>query len=477
MFYNTVRMPVSSGRLATALTLFIITALPAVGADSQGEDFEIPILLSLDDSEKIFNRYSYDLLLNEAAIHSAEADAIAAGAFINPQFGVNENKPYSFDRFQCPSPCDGRSFSYGVSDQGAIFDIITGKRSLRSQVAEATLRSTRFTGQYARRTLLSLLRQQFVQTELAKEALNFAIETSKLTETTHNLVQIRYRTGAVSEADVSRSHTALLETLQSIDSASSSYNANKIGLLFLLGVRKSVLPAFDIEGTNLKQLKLRDDVPQTREELLALAIDHRDDLKAAMLQVARSDRALQLAKLQRFPDVAFTFSIQRPSTVHDFTLRQSVNNQINDQLSVLSLPVSIPGSAYTPPTYSIGVTMTLPLLYQQLGEIGHAQADLDAQTILEKKTEAQIVSDVGTAYDAYLAAKSKINRMENGLLAEAKRSLELVQIQYEKGAASLLELSDSRRTYISVNQEYFQNLNDYLSSIFQLEQAVGTDLR
>jgi outer membrane protein TolC len=52
-----------------------------------------------------------------------------------------------------------------------------------------------------------------------------------------------------------------------------------------------------------------------------------------------------------------------------------------------------------------------------------------------------------------------------------------VKLQYEKGAASLLEMLDSERTWIAANAEYRQNLTDYWTALFQLEQAVSQELR
>jgi cobalt-zinc-cadmium efflux system outer membrane protein len=48
-----------------------------------------------------------------------------------------------------------------------------------------------------------------------------------------------------------------------------------------------------------------------------------------------------------------------------------------------------------------------------------------------------------------------------------------VEIQYQKGAASLLEYLDAQRTYIAVNLESLQDLAGYWTAVFKLEQALG----
>jgi cobalt-zinc-cadmium efflux system outer membrane protein len=67
--------------------------------------------------------------------------------------------------------------------------------------------------------------------------------------------------------------------------------------------------------------------------------------------------------------------------------------------------------------------------------------------------------------------------MVSRLVERAQRARDLVRIQYEKGAASLLELLDAQRTLITTSVERVQNLNDYWTAVFQLEEAVGEELR
>ena len=67
--------------------------------------------------------------------------------------------------------------------------------------------------------------------------------------------------------------------------------------------------------------------------------------------------------------------------------------------------------------------------------------------------------------------------MEGRLLDRARRARDLVEFQYKKGAASLLELLDAQRTFIATNVEYRQNLADYWTAVYQVEQATGTEFR
>jgi cobalt-zinc-cadmium efflux system outer membrane protein len=66
--------------------------------------------------------------------------------------------------------------------------------------------------------------------------------------------------------------------------------------------------------------------------------------------------------------------------------------------------------------------------------------------------------------------------MEGRLLERAARARSLVELQYQKGAASLLEYLDAQRTYVSTKGEYIQDLAAYWNAIFQIEAATATEL-
>jgi cobalt-zinc-cadmium efflux system outer membrane protein len=68
-------------------------------------------------------------------------------------------------------------------------------------------------------------------------------------------------------------------------------------------------------------------------------------------------------------------------------------------------------------------------------------------------------------------------RDTGGLLESAKGAFDIVATQYDKGAANLTDYLDALRTYISTKNEYFSDLTSYWTAVFQLEAAVGKDLR
>ncbi len=130
-----------------------------------------------------------------------------------------------------------------------------------------------------------------------------------------------------------------------------------------------------------------------------------------------------------------------------------------------------------PPMIGVGLSAPLPVFYQQQGEVRKAEANYNTQSLMQAQTTAQVVSDVEAAYAAFAGSKILVERMEGTELEQAKLARDITEKQLHGGTATLMDFLDAQRTYISTNIEYLQNLASYWTAVYQLEQAVGADLR
>jgi len=428
-------------------------------APSRLPEASIPARLTLRKALEIFRSYGLDLLLADAAVDSARADERLAAAIANPQVtlgagrsggGYDPREACGTDAEGMPIPgCSAKQVSAGLSDQAAFLDLLSGKRRLRIRSARAALAGARLSRADVERTVGLAVKQQYAAAVLAQAALDFAGQSRASAEQTLHLVEVRYKAGAVSEADVARAEAAKLEAEQAADQAEQSLQQAKVGLAFLLGVR-SETGHFDLGDELLSASVPATLVDSSREDLLRLGLAERPDLKAIRAQEERARASLSLARRQRLPDVA---------------------------LSLQYVKEGEGSHAIQPPTTSLNLALAVPVFNQNQGAIAKAEADLRTQELQEAKVQAQVRSDVGGAFFGFVGAKKRAQRMESRLLERTERARDLVRTQYEKGAASLLELLDAQRTFIAANIEHLQNLNDYWTAVFQLEAAVGRELR
>jgi cobalt-zinc-cadmium efflux system outer membrane protein len=400
--------------------------------------------LTLDEALRLFRERGFDLLIADAAVKSAEADVVASSAIANPSLSLSRGSSSTYDPTLCAG-CSNTSISGGVTDQGATSDLVTGKRRLRMSIARALLGVAGRSRADIERMLEFSVKQQLLQAELAKQALGNAREAQGLSSETLRLVEIRYRAGAVSEADVARSEVQKLEADQAVDVAAQTLAVAKSNLAYLLGYGDD-RTAFDVADDLTRAVHVAD---VSRDELLREAKSRRPDLAGTALQVERAHSSLELARRQRLPDFFPSLSYSQEGRGQN---------------------------AIQPPTVTFGVSTTLPLFYRYRGEITKAEADLRTQETVRRKIDAQVTSDVSAAFASLVSARDRVSRMESRLLQRSARARDLVRLQYEKGAASLFEFLDAQRTYLGTQSEYLQTLNDYWTAVFQLEQATAMEL-
>ena len=410
----------------------------------------LPPVLTLQDALRLFHERSFDLLLADAQLATARGDEALARAIPNPAVNGSVGNSFGYDASTCPSPgCSSISIGAGLSDQAALSDLLFGKRGLRIDAARAALDAARLSRDDAERTLRLVLEQAVVDAALQRAQLDLARVLLDFARATQELNGRRYQAGAISEAELARADVARLEAEQAVDLAGQAELAARSQVAFLLGVRGPP-PDFRIDPELLEQAA-RVAVPGADARgLLDSALQGRPDLRALQQQETRARAALDLARRQRIPEVTLSAQYAQEGTG---------------------------SAALTPPTLTFGASLPLPLFYQQQGEILRAEADLRTQSVQREKAAAQLASEVLTAFAAFTASRKLVERMRGGLLQRAERARDLTRVQYEKGAARLLELLDAQRAFAQTHAEYLQDLHDLWMSLFRLEAAVGRDLR
>ena len=440
--------------------VLLVTALPSLSFAARPEGSNAPIVpsnLTLDDAIRIFRTHGFDLLIAEASVASAEGDVASARQIYNPNLGYSFAHIFNYDPVAIcgkdASQCSPNVHSFTLSDNAAIEDVVAGKRRLRIAVAEAAFRSARMARVDAQRNLEFQLKSQYVQVALAQSALDFAVDVEKGWNESFGLANLRYEKGAISERDEAQIEAASLEAAQAVSENRQTLLVGKAALAFLLGVREKG-GDFEVDRDLLKFSIPARLTTANPESLLHDAFELRPDLKAIKAQTERAQAAVAAAKRSRFPDLALGLGFNYAASGGPLT-----------------------SSNTTPPTVIVGVSGNLPFFYQQQGEIKKAEADLRTQMVTLAKTRAQVLSDVQAAHASYAASRERVERMERRLLDRIRVQRDLTKLMYEKGASSLLEYLDAQRAFIATNLEYLTDLASYWTAVFQLEQAVGMEIR
>jgi cobalt-zinc-cadmium efflux system outer membrane protein len=335
-----------------------------------------------------------------------------------------------------------------VSDSSAVFDTVSGKRGLRINAANLALEVARKGEADARRTLESLVRQNYLQAVAARQQLATQKEAQETLAKVADLNRARFQHGSISEVEVLKVETEKLSTDQDVERADLAVRVANTQLAFLLGAR-GLVPSFEVDPELPEYAVPPSLAGASIESLLHSARENRPDLLGARLNQQRAEASLKSNKRLRFPDIGLFVGVSGQGSYE---------------------------SAINPPTFSLGLTLTPPIFNRFEGEIVKASADVSSQKALLAKTEAQVLSDVQSAFTEFKSAESRVQRAERELLEHAKRTRDLVQLQYQKGAASLLEYLDAQRILISTKLDYEGDLANYWQAVVLIGQAVGLEI-
>ena len=392
----------------------------------------------------------FDVRVAQAAVRAAQADLVSARALPNPTASIAAGPSVG-----CFSPENGcragsPSITAQLSEQGVLSQLLTGKTALRERVAASGLDAAKMNQLDAQRQLVSLVKQEFVSTIVSELTRDFATQVRDSTRRSVDLIRERYRAGAVDEADLSRVETQSLEAEQALDSTLQTVSQQQSVMRFLLGRVNGGPGALELDASPFfppRPVPLLDGA--SLDTLVSKALETRPDVKAQMAQVAQTEAAVRSLRRQRIPDIAIFAGYSQQGLAPDYS---------------------------SPPNVTVGLSIPIPIAYRLAGEIAHAEANVATERIQLERIHAQVRSDVETAWSAYRITLSQVRRMNDGLLRSAARARDLVSIQYEKGAASLIEFLDAQRTFVSINVEYLSVVQAYWTAVFRLEAALGQEL-
>jgi cobalt-zinc-cadmium efflux system outer membrane protein len=429
----------------------MLAILAVLAAASLFPEDAIPARVSLPEAEQIFLTQGLDLLIAQFGAQGAEGDLRAAGAHPNPGLslggtyspGLGSDLLYSGIQQNAPGALFG--FNIGLTDNGAVLDQLSGKRSLRIEAAAKALVAARLNVEEVKRLGLTQLRVAYVAAVLARLNLDAANESFQTFDKQLELSQRRFDAGAITGLELSRVKQARLEALQAVDQAKAGQKQAVATVLFLLGRRSG---SSEVElSSGIEYLALHAFDAADISSLHDLALRNRTDVKMAQANLDQARALVREARRSRFPDVSLSVGY-------------------SEQCSA--------ASCSSEPAINAGISGNLPVLYQQQGEIQRAESNARSAEHTVNKVKAQVLSEVTQGFAAYGASESQVQRMEDKLLQQARQSRDLAQLMYQKGAASLIDFLDAQRAYVASRLEYHQDLASYWTSVYQLEQAIGS---
>lgn len=288
------------------------------------------------------------------------------------------------------------------------------------------------------RNLLFNLRNAFVQTLQAKAVLVVAKENLAYYDHLLALNVDRVKLGDAAQIDLDRMELQRIQFQTDVQTAEVNLRTARIQLLTLLNDRTPV-DQFDVTGPfdfSEQILPL--------EEFRRIALITRPDLKAAIQAVDKAQTDYRLAVANGSTDPTFGMDLARNPPI---------------------------------PAY-VGFSMNIPLRIfdRNQGEKERTQLDIRRNERLREAAEAQVFSDVDSAYATLNSNVALLRPYKAKYLQLAARIRETVSFAYQRGGVSLLDFLTAQNDYRAVQLSYLNLIGAYLTAASQLNLAVGREV-
>jgi cobalt-zinc-cadmium efflux system outer membrane protein len=398
------------------ISLCIALAVLALDAKVQARDLTLP------EAESLLVRNNRELQAARRGMESADAQRVIAGARPNATLSVNAS-----------SINDSNTIDNQKRGADTVFRIDQpfergNKRGLRLDAASGLQRAARHDYLDTLRQQMAVLQGAYFDLKLAQEKALTLAENAELFSGTLGAAQRRLQAGDLAPADVAKVQVDYERAQNDARAAQAELARAQLTLAYLL--------ALEAEALELRAADPWPPLERADTAAVEQAIDARPDVAAARARVEAAEKLRDLARAQRTRDVTIGAQYER----------------------------WLPGGT---PTNSFGLGVSVPLFtgYDFSGDIQKAEVDRYAALDALARTRAIARNELARAAGDLNAAAERVGRFDGSLLGAANRSAQASEFAFSRGAISVLEVLDARRTLRAVRLEALGARADYARAL------------
>lgn len=360
--------------------------------------------LTLSTAETLLLSGNHDLVASRRALDGAQADRLTADQRPNPTLSVST---LSIDPRHIGA---GSPWEKNVDTAIQISQPFErgNKRDLRRAAADHTALAAGSDLDEVRRQQRLLLRQGYFDLHLAQERVAISRETVEAFHRTLDAANVRFKSGDIAAADVSRISVDALRAENDLRQNAADLDRARVALAYLIGMetRAAALEAID----PWPELAPLPEMPGKE------GLEGRPDVRAAVERADAARKAAQLAVAQRTRDVTVFAQFER------FPGQQQNN------------------------TIGFGISVPLFVNYSYDGEIRRAESDRYAAQDNVERVRALARAEVARAWSDLASARDRVDRFDGQLLSSARKAAEASEFAYKRGALGVMDLLDARRS-------------------------------
>jgi cobalt-zinc-cadmium efflux system outer membrane protein len=392
--------------------------------------------ITIDQAIRLALQHNHNLLAMRTTVNQSEAQEITANVRPNPIFFADWEYLPLFS--QVPQGVSTSDYLQGSTegDIGISYLFERGqKRQHRVQAAKDATEVVRSQVGDNERTLGFQVGALFINVQVAEATIDFAGEDLASFQKTVEIAQSQFEFGGMSENDNLKIKLQLLQFQQTLQQAQLARIQALDDLRQAVGY-ESVPANYDVAGL----FEYRP-FPLSLDSLYVKAMENRPDLRASIQGITAANSQHALARANSKQDVTLS-------------LNYSHVNGISGSTFYVAVPI--------------------PIFDRNQGNIAATRYAITQAEEQKRAVEGQAMTDVRDAYEALQSNDRVVQFYRSGNLDTSKKSRDISEYAYQRGATSLLDFLDAQRSYRATQVGYVQGLAAYLTSIEQVRQAVGT---
>ncbi len=378
--------------------------------------------------------------LKATQLNIDESRAAEITAYLRP----NPDLSWSADGFQVNPTGGYRPLSGVVTTPGISYlHERDHKRELRRDQAKESTAIAESSYLDTARGLLFNLHTAFVNVLQAKAFLQNAQENLAYWDRELGVNRTRYQAGDLAQVDLGRLELQRVQFESDFETAVVNLRTAKIQILMLLNDRTPI-DKFDVTGRYDFSEELR-----PLEEYRNVALAERPDLKVAVQNVELAQISYKLAVSNGSTDPTFSaWYSWNPSFANPFA-NQTIGGSVNIPLRIFD---------------------------RNQGEKARTQVDISRNQRLRDAAEAQVYSDVDSAYYTLVQNVNLLKPYKAKYLDLAGDVRNKMQFAYQNGGASLLDYLDAEKSFRDTRLSYLTLVGSYLTAAAQMNMAAGRDV-
>lgn len=306
-------------------------------------------------------------------------------------------------------------------------------------------------------TVLRDVKIAFYQLAFAKKKSELLEKLIKSFEIKYTNVEQLFKNGQRTLLDVSRAQVDLTNARLNYQRALNEVAVAKSKLLLLMGMQ---IDAFDINIENFDVDSNIKEIPYNTDEMLEIALQYSFDVKSAEINQEIAKTQIDIEKDRRFPVINIIASL-------GYENRSIQNGSFTESLSK---------SDNWKPTMHAGVSANFPIFTSGVlsSSIDRAAVSYNKALYNNKTTVDTLSGNIKSYYNTLKDIKVQLD-ISRQLIENARKYLELVQKNYDRGIITQNELQDAELNYINVTIDYIKILADYYINYNQLISLLCVD--